>query len=97
MKGRGNKAAGEGARGGWRFYALYDKATQTLYPIVVYPGYHGSRVGHRRTAGLNLIAAISSGDAEQLRADAEPEGHTNPQGENVCRLFRVSVRGPAVH
>jgi hypothetical protein len=32
-----NDAAREGARGGWRFYALFNKATGVLYPIVVYP------------------------------------------------------------
>ena len=32
-----NSAAREGASGGWRFYALFDKATSTLYPIVLYP------------------------------------------------------------
>ena len=32
-----NKAAREGASGGWRFYAVLDKETNTLYPIIVYP------------------------------------------------------------
>jgi hypothetical protein len=32
-----NKAASEGARGGWRIYALYDKEQSALYPIIVYP------------------------------------------------------------
>ena len=32
-----NKGAREGSRGGWRFYALFDKKTATLYPIIVYP------------------------------------------------------------
>ena len=30
----------EGARGGWRIYALYDKRDGTLYPIIVYPKKH---------------------------------------------------------
>lgn len=32
-----NKAAREGASGGWRFYALYDKTNRIVYPIIVYP------------------------------------------------------------
>ncbi len=32
-----NSAAKEGARGGWRIYALYDKLNGSLYPIIVYP------------------------------------------------------------
>ena len=32
-----NKASREGSRGGWRFYALFDKANGVLYPIIVYP------------------------------------------------------------
>lgn len=32
-----NKAAKEGARGGWRIYALFEMETSTLYPIIVYP------------------------------------------------------------
>ncbi len=32
-----NGAAREGASGGWRFYALFNKTTGVLYPIVVYP------------------------------------------------------------
>jgi hypothetical protein len=32
-----NSAAREGARGGWRFYALFDKQNSILYPIIVYP------------------------------------------------------------
>lgn len=32
-----DKANREGASGGWRFYALFDKASAMLYPIVVYP------------------------------------------------------------
>lgn len=32
-----DKASGEGASGGWRFYAILDKATSVLYPIIVYP------------------------------------------------------------
>lgn len=32
-----NSGAREGARGGWRFYALFDKQNSILYPIVVYP------------------------------------------------------------
>lgn len=32
-----NKAAREGARGGWRIYALFDKQNNVLYPIIVYP------------------------------------------------------------
>ena len=31
-----NSRAKEGARGAWRILALYDKATCTLYPIIVY-------------------------------------------------------------
>lgn len=30
-------ASGEGASGGWRFYAVLDKETSILYPIIVYP------------------------------------------------------------
>ena len=30
-------ASGEGASGGWRFYAIFDKETRILYPIIVYP------------------------------------------------------------
>jgi hypothetical protein len=30
-------ASGEGASGGWRFYAILDKETNILYPIIVYP------------------------------------------------------------
>lgn len=32
-----NTAAREGARGGWRIYALFDKRNNILYPIIVYP------------------------------------------------------------
>lgn len=32
-----NRAAKEGARGGWRIYALFDKKSNVLYPIIVYP------------------------------------------------------------
>lgn len=32
-----DKASGEGASGGWRFYAVFDKDTNVLYPIIVYP------------------------------------------------------------
>lgn len=32
-----NTAAREGARGGWRVYALFDKHNNVLYPIIVYP------------------------------------------------------------
>ena len=32
-----DKASGEGASGGWRFYAVFEKTTSTLYPIIVYP------------------------------------------------------------
>lgn len=32
-----NTAAREGARGGWRIYALFDKQNGVLYPIIVYP------------------------------------------------------------
>jgi hypothetical protein len=32
-----NRAAREGARGGWRIYALFDRERLVLYPIVVYP------------------------------------------------------------
>lgn len=30
-------ASREGASGGWRFYAVLDKETNILYPIIVYP------------------------------------------------------------
>ncbi len=30
-------ANSEGAQGGWRFYAILDRPTATLYPIIVYP------------------------------------------------------------
>jgi len=32
-----NTAAREGARGGWRICALFDKQNNVLYPIIVYP------------------------------------------------------------
>lgn len=32
-----NKAAREGARGGWRIYALFDRDRRIVYPILVYP------------------------------------------------------------
>lgn len=32
-----NSGAREGARGGWRIYALHDAAAAILYPIIVYP------------------------------------------------------------
>jgi hypothetical protein len=32
-----NKSAKEGASGGWRFYALFDRSRAILYPIIVYP------------------------------------------------------------
>jgi len=32
-----NNQAKEGASGGWRIYALYDKPHGILYPIIVYP------------------------------------------------------------
>jgi len=32
-----NRGAREGASGGWRIYALYDKPNGILYPIIVYP------------------------------------------------------------
>lgn len=32
-----NRAAREGAKGGWRLYALFDASTATLYPVIVYP------------------------------------------------------------
>ena len=32
-----DKASSEGARGGWRIWAIFDRATETLYPIIVYP------------------------------------------------------------
>lgn len=30
-------ASGEGASGGWRFYAIFDKESAIVYPIIVYP------------------------------------------------------------
>lgn len=32
-----NSAAKEGASGGWRIIALFDKNTRELYPIILYP------------------------------------------------------------
>lgn len=32
-----DRAAREGARGGWRFYAIFDADRNVLYPIIVYP------------------------------------------------------------
>lgn len=32
-----NSQAREGARGGWRIYALFQKTTSILYPVIVYP------------------------------------------------------------
>jgi hypothetical protein len=32
-----NSQSREGARGGWRILALYNKRTATMYPIIVYP------------------------------------------------------------
>jgi hypothetical protein len=32
-----NSASKEGARGGWRIYALFDKENNVLYPVIVYP------------------------------------------------------------
>jgi hypothetical protein len=32
-----DKASGEGASSGWRIYAVFDKGSNILYPIIVYP------------------------------------------------------------
>ncbi len=32
-----NRAAREGARGGWRIYAVFDPRKSILYPVVVFP------------------------------------------------------------
>jgi len=57
-----NKRAKEGASGGWRFFALFDKGNSVLYPIIVYPKKAWSDAGTDliKSALAEIIATIKN-------------------------------------
>jgi hypothetical protein len=61
-----NNAAREGARGAWRFYALFDKTTSVLYPVVVYP----------KKAWADASDDVITGSLEEMIAILHPPKHS---------------------